>query len=175
MFTSRRSYPTWVRALGLLILIIILILGVSALKERTAWATVDGLIRGSVSDDLLQPIPGATVTLRNLRSEATSPALYQSDDSAQSWLRFNSALVLDTVNAIAFDPGTVSIAGTTRIYAGGADFAPIGQAPTAYRGGVHRSLDGGLTWQAADNLLPLPAGGPAATGPRPATNLRLVK
>lgn len=44
--------------------------------------------------------------LRNLRSEATSPALYQSDDTAQSWLRFNSALVLDTVNAIAFDPGT---------------------------------------------------------------------
>jgi photosystem II stability/assembly factor-like uncharacterized protein len=102
--------------------------------------------------------------LRNLRTEATSPALYQSDDGAQSWLRFNSALLLDTVNAIAFDPGTVATPATTRIYAGGADFAPVGLLPTAYRGGVFRSVDGGLTWAPADTLVPAPVAGPAATG-----------
>lgn len=102
--------------------------------------------------------------VRNLRSEATSPALYQSDDSAQSWLRFNSALLLDTVNVIAFDPGTVALPATTRIYAGGADFAPVGQSPTSYRGGVFRSIDGGLSWAAADTLVPTPVGGPASTG-----------
>lgn len=78
MFTSRRSYPTRVRALGLLILIVIL--GVSV-KERTAWGTVDGLIRGSVSDDLIQPIPGATVTLRNLRSEVVRSTQSAADGS----------------------------------------------------------------------------------------------
>ena len=138
-----------------------------SLNAGIGWSAASaGLLGTAIQTVAVHPTRPQRVFagLRNLRSEATSPALYQSDDSAQSWLRFNSALVLDTVNAIAFDPGTVSIAGTTRIYAGGADFAPIGQAPTAYRGGVHRSLDGGLTWQAADNLLPLPAGGPAATG-----------
>lgn len=102
--------------------------------------------------------------LRNLRTEATSPALYQSDDGAQSWFRFNSALLLDTVNVIAFDPGTVATPATTRIYAGGADFAPVGSLPTAYRGGVFRSTDGGLTWAPADALVPTPVAGPAATG-----------
>ncbi len=102
--------------------------------------------------------------LRNLRTEATSPALYQSDDGAQNWFRFNSALLLDTVNTIAFDPGTVATPATTRIYAGGADFAPVGLLPTAYRGGVFRSGDGGLTWAPADTLVPMPVAGPAATG-----------
>ena len=102
--------------------------------------------------------------VRNLRGEATSQALYQSDDGAQSWLRFNSALLLDTVNVIAFDPGTVATPATTRIYAGGADFAPSGLSPTSYRGGVFRSIDGGLNWAPADTLVPTPIGGPASTG-----------
>ena len=102
--------------------------------------------------------------IRNLRSEATSPALYQSDDGAQTWFRFNSALALDTVNTIAFDPATVATPASTRIYVGGADFAPIGQLPSAYRGGVFRSIDGGLSWAAADTLVPAPSAGPAATG-----------
>ena len=138
-----------------------------SLNAGLGWSTASAGLRGTAIQTVaVHPARPQRVFagLRNLRSEATSPALYQSDDTAQSWLRFNSALVLDTVNAIAFDPGTVSVPGTTRIYAGGADFAPTGQLPTAYRGGVHRSLDGGLTWQAADNLVPLPTGGPAATG-----------
>ena len=102
--------------------------------------------------------------IRNLRSEATSPALYQSDDGAQTWFRFNSALALDTVNTIAFDPATVATPASTRIYVGGADFAPIGQLPSAYRGGVFRSIDGGLSWAPADTLVPAPSAGPAATG-----------
>lgn len=102
--------------------------------------------------------------IRNLRTEATSPALYQSDDNALSWFRFNSALALDTVNTIVFDPGTVTTPISTRIYAGGADFAPSGLAPTSYRGGVFLSIDGGLNWAPADTLVPMPIGGPASTG-----------
>lgn len=102
--------------------------------------------------------------LRNLRLEATSPALYLSDDNAQSWLRSNNTLQLDTVNAIAFDPGASAVPAATRIYVGGADFAPIGLTPTSYRGGVFRTQDSGLTWQPVDNLVPMPIGGPAATG-----------
>lgn len=102
--------------------------------------------------------------LRNLRTEATSAALYLSDDNAQSWLRSNNTLLLDTVSAIAFDPGAVAVPTTTRIYVGGADFAPLGSLPSSYRGGVFRTQDSGLSWQAVDNLVPMPPGGPAATG-----------
>ena len=75
MGTKRRSYPRWVRAL------VLLVLGVSAVQERTAWGTVDGLIRGSVSDDLIRPIPGATVTLRDLRSEIVRSTQSAADGS----------------------------------------------------------------------------------------------
>ncbi|MCC6592146.1 MAG: hypothetical protein IT479_02635 [Xanthomonadales bacterium] len=102
--------------------------------------------------------------LRNLRLESTSPALFISDDDAQHWQRSNASLALDTVNALAFDPGAVAVPTLTRIYVGGADFAPLGDPPTSYRGGVFRSQDGGLSWQPVDNLVPMPAGGPAATG-----------
>lgn len=102
--------------------------------------------------------------LRNERGEATSPALYQSDDGAASWSRFNAALALDTVNAISFDLATVTTPATTRMYAVGADFAPAGQPASSYRGGVFKSLDGGLTWTPADALVPTPIAGPASVG-----------
>ncbi|HWS26180.1 MAG TPA: hypothetical protein VN259_06325, partial [Xanthomonadales bacterium] len=131
------------------------------------WAPTSSGLRGTgIQTIAVHPTRPQRVFagVRNLRSEATSPALYQSDDGAQSWGRFNSALLLDTVNAIAFDPGTLATPATTRIYAGGADFAPAGQLPTSYRGGVFRSIDGGLNWAPADTLVPAPVGGPASTG-----------
>ncbi len=54
---------TWVR------MMILLVIATSWATARPAFATVDGLIRGTVSDDLIQPIPGATVTLRSSRGE----------------------------------------------------------------------------------------------------------
>ena len=54
-----RPYRLTVPAMGLLVLV-----GLGS-PHGAAWATVDGLIRGTVSDDLIQPIPGAVVTLRN--------------------------------------------------------------------------------------------------------------
>ena len=132
-----------------------------------SWAPASAGLRGTAIQTVaVHPSRPQRVFagLRNLRTEATSPALYQSDDGAQSWFRFNSALLLDSINVIAFDPGTIATPATTRVYAGGADFAPVGQSPASYRGGVFRSVDGGLTWGPADTLVPTPVSGPAATG-----------
>lgn len=131
------------------------------------WAPASGGLRGTGIQTLaVHPTRPQRVYagLRNRRHEATSPALYQSDDGAQSWVRFNAALALDTVNAIAFDPATVSSLNSTRMYAIGADFAPLGLPAASYRGGVFRSNDGGVSWTPADNFLPTPLAGPAAVG-----------
>ena len=63
MSYSRTPYPAWVRAL------VLLFLSTSWTLERPAQATVDEIIRGTVNDDLIQPIPGAIVTLRDSRGE----------------------------------------------------------------------------------------------------------
>lgn len=102
--------------------------------------------------------------LRNRRTEAASPALYFSDDLAQTWTRNNQSLLLDSVSDVLIDPATAPSLANTVVYAVGEDFAPIGLAPTSYRGGLFRSINGGATWAAVDNLLPLPAGGAAAIG-----------
>lgn len=131
------------------------------------WAPASGGLRGTAIQTVaVHPTRAQRLYagLRNQRGEATSPALYQSDDNAQSWLRFNAALALDTVNGIAFDLATVSSAGSTRMYAIGADFAPLGQPAASYRGGVFRSNDGGTTWSPADSFVPAPVAGPAAVG-----------
>jgi hypothetical protein len=75
MYTSQTSYPAWVRAL------VLLVLGAITAAERPAWGTVDGLIRGTVSDDLIQPIPDATITLRDLRSEIVRSTRSAADGS----------------------------------------------------------------------------------------------
>ena len=59
-------------------MMIMLVIAASWATARPALATVDGLIRGTVSDDLIQPIPGATVTLRSARGEVTRPSALQS-------------------------------------------------------------------------------------------------
>lgn len=63
MSFSQRPHPAWVRAT------VLLVLSAGLLLARTAFCTVDGLVRGTVSDDLIQPIGGATITLRDLRNE----------------------------------------------------------------------------------------------------------
>lgn len=75
MSRSQRSYPAWVRAT------ILLVLSASWLIARTAFCTVDGLVRGTVSDDLIQPIDGATITLRDLRNEVVREEKSAADGS----------------------------------------------------------------------------------------------
>lgn len=131
------------------------------------WATVSTGLRGTTIGALaVHPTRPQRVFagLRNLRSEATSPALLQSDDNGLNWVRFNQGLLLDSLEALAIDPATVATPSSTVIYAGGADYAPLGQLPTSYRGGVFRSTDGGFNWAPVDTLVPLPNAGAAATG-----------
>lgn len=132
-----------------------------------AWTTVSTGLRGT-SIGALAVHPGRPqrvfAGIRNLRTEATSPALLQSDDNGLNWFRFNQGLLLDSVEALAVDPVTVTSPASTVIYAGGADYAPLGQPLSNYRGGVFRSTDGGLSWAAVDTLVPMPLAGAAATG-----------
>ncbi len=133
----------------------------------TNWSVIGAGLRGTrIETVAVHPTRPQRVYagLRNLRTEATSAALYLSDDFGQNWLRTNANLGLDTVNAIVFDPVTASSPATTRMFALGADFAPLGALPNSFRGGIFRSSDGGVSWAVADNLIPLPETGPAAIG-----------
>ncbi|HRI51874.1 MAG TPA: TonB-dependent receptor, partial [Pseudomonadota bacterium] len=69
------SHPALVR------MMILLVIAASWATARPALATVDGLIRGTVSDDLIQPIPGATVTLRSSRGEVVTEVQTAADGS----------------------------------------------------------------------------------------------
>jgi len=69
------SHLAWVRRL------ILLVIAASWATARPAAATVDGLIRGTVSDDLIQPLAGATVTLRSSRGEVVQEVQTGADGS----------------------------------------------------------------------------------------------
>ncbi len=130
-----------------------------------AWAPVGTGLRGTqIQTIAVHPTRPQRIFagLRNERTEATSSALYRSDDTGQSWQRFNNALALDTLNSIIFDPASTALPASTRVYAVGADFAPLGAA--SYRGGIFKSADGGSSWSPADTLVPTPLAGAAALG-----------
>ncbi len=136
-------------------------------NSGTSWSPTNFGLRGTDIESLaVQPGRPQRVLagVRNERSEATSPALFQSDDFGATWARTNTNLVLDTINGLTYDPVNLTMPANMRVYAVGADFAPLGQASNTYRGGVFVSTNSGLNWAPADTLVPTLSGGPSQLG-----------
>ncbi len=133
----------------------------------SSWTSSSFGLRGTDVESLSVQ-PGRPQRLlagvRNDRSEATSPALFLSDNFGASWVRSNSNLLLDTVQGITHDPANLLAPASVRVYAVGADFAPLGLPTTSYRGGIFVSGNSGVSWAPADTLIPVPAGGPSRLG-----------
>ncbi len=131
------------------------------------WTNVGGGPRSTPIAAIAAQPPHGSILLagvRNDRAGPTLPALYRSEDNGLTWFRSNSDLGLDTINALVYDPGNALSPMNVRVYAVGADFAPLGMPQSSYRGGVFVSSDSGRSWSAADRLVPMPTGGAAQLG-----------